>query len=69
MQLRRVTEEEILYVLFRYSMTYPSHNGGTSLLAYFPDGSQLKIWVANALPIAEPIFIKSVGRRTGNVND
>lgn len=69
MSLRRVTEEEILHVLFRYSVTYPAHNGGTSLLAFFPDGSHLKIWVANSMPIKEPIFIKSVGRRTWNAND
>jgi hypothetical protein len=69
MRLRRVTEEEIIYVLQRFSLTYPAHHGGTSLIAYFPDRSQLKIWVANALPLHEPIFIKSVGRRKLNVND
>ena len=69
MQLRAVTEEEILYVLQHFSLTYPAHDGGTSLIAYFPDKSQLKIWVANGLPLEEPIFIKSVGRRKLNAND
>jgi uncharacterized protein YuzE len=50
MESRRVTEEEIVYVLQRFSLTYPAHDGGTSLIAYFEDGSHLKIWVVNRLP-------------------
>jgi hypothetical protein len=66
---RGVTEDEILYVLFRYSLTFPADNGGTSLLAYFPDGSHLTVWVANPMPITEPIIVKSVGRKLWNDHD
>lgn len=69
MESRRVTEDEIVYVLQRFSLTYPAHDGGTSLIAYFEDGSHLKIWVVNRLPLQEPVIIKSVGRRKWNAHD
>ena len=63
MLLRGVTEDEILFVLHQYSVTYPAHNGGTSLQAHLPDGSRLVVWLANGFPLIEPLFIKSVVRR------
>lgn len=63
MALRRVTEEEIEFVLKNYSMTYPSDNGGTTLFALLNDGSSVRLWVVGGLPLEEPVIIKSlVGR-------
>ncbi|WP_150121992.1 DUF4258 domain-containing protein [Candidatus Planktophila sulfonica] len=64
---RRVTEEEINYVLHRYSLTYPADKGGTSLFAELPDGRKLVVWLANSRPLNKPFFIKSVARRDRHV--
>jgi hypothetical protein len=60
---RRVTIEEVEYTLRNFLMTYPSLLGGTTLVAYFENYQRLKVWVANVVPLQEPFFVKSVGRR------
>lgn len=67
MKLRRVTEEEIIFTLRNYLTTYPTVYGGTTLIAYFTDGTRLKVWLANTQPLEEPFFIKSVGMREVHV--
>ena len=63
MNERRVTIEEVEYTLRNFLMTYPSLLGGTTLVAYFENYQRLKVWVANVVPLQEPFFVKSVGRR------
>jgi hypothetical protein len=63
MKERRVTIKEVEYTLRNFLMTYPSLLGGTTLVAYFENYQRLKVWVANVIPLQEPFFVKSVGRR------
>jgi hypothetical protein len=63
MSERGVTIEEVEYTLRNFLMTYPSLLGGTTLVAYFENNQLLKVWVANVVPLQEPFFVKSVGRR------
>jgi hypothetical protein len=63
MSERSVTIEEVEYTLRNFLMTYPSLLGGTTLVAYFENYQRLKVWVANVVPLQEPFFVKSVGRR------
>jgi hypothetical protein len=63
MSERGVTIEEVEYTLRNFLMTYPSLLGGTTLVAYFENNQRLKVWVANVVPLQEPFFVKSVGRR------
>ncbi len=63
MSERRVTIEEVEYTLRNFLTTYPSLLGGTTLVAYFENHQRLKVWVANVVPLQEPFFVKSVGRR------
>ncbi len=60
---RRVTIEEVEYTLRNFLMTYPSFLGGTTLAAYFENYQRMKVWVAHLVPLQEPFFVKSVGRR------
>ncbi len=63
MSERRVTIEEVEYTLHNFLMTYPSFLGGTTLAAYFENYRRLQVWVAHLVPLQEPFFVKSVGRR------
>jgi hypothetical protein len=67
MKLRKVTEAEVVFTLGNYLTTYPAHHGGTTIVAYFNDKTRLKVWLANATPLQEPFFVKSVGRREFHV--
>ncbi len=60
---RRVAMEEVEYALRNFLMTYPSFLGGTTSAAYFENYQRLQVWVAHLVPLQEPFFVKSVGRR------
>jgi hypothetical protein len=60
MQLRKITESDVVYILRSHTVTYPANNGGTTLQGVLLDGEIVRIWVANSLPLVGPIIIKSL---------
>jgi hypothetical protein len=60
MRLRGITESDVIYILRLHTVTYPANNGGTTLQGVLLNGEIVRIWVANGLPLAEPIIIKSL---------
>jgi hypothetical protein len=62
---RSVSEEEIFFTLSNYFISRPGRNGGRGFYALMKDGSIVVVWVAQEIPLASPIVIKSVAREEG----
>lgn len=60
---RDFTIEDIEYVLENHDFSVPSKKGGTELWRRFPDGRELKVWIAHQLPMPKRVIIKSAGWR------
>ena len=62
MEERSVSEEEIFFTLGNYFISRPGRNGGPGFYALMKDGSIVAVWVAQELPLTNPIIVKSVAR-------
>ena len=60
MQLRGVTEADVVYILQFHTVTYRANHGGTTLQGKLENGKVVRIGVTNSLPLREPIIIKSL---------
>jgi hypothetical protein len=59
---RHVSEEDVAFTLSNYLLSRPGREGGTAFYALMKDGSTVVVWVAQELPLASPVIVKSVGR-------
>jgi hypothetical protein len=60
MRDRRVSIEEIRYVLEGHSFSAPGQNGSLQLERSFETGRTLKVWIVGSLPVQGRVIIKSV---------
>jgi hypothetical protein len=65
MQMRKISHDDIMYVIEKHDFSSPGHNGDTMLVRKFPDGRELKVWIVGPLPLSERVIIKSVAWRSG----
>lgn len=63
MSERSISISEVEFTLSNFFLSIPGDGGGTGLYALMPEGDVVIVWVANPLPLQEPLTIKSVARR------